>query len=193
MANTPSAFTVSGAAAGALVPLATLTASNSATLAFTSIFSSAYYQYLFLFNNILPATDNAYFYCQLGTGSSPTYVTTGYNVQINSSVGSTNASQELYGAYNNAEAFLSNITGPYGVDSTTGNLCGFMYLAGANGSSNPVSTTLVTMNYCGTNGYYSYSSGGWQQPAATFTAIKFYMSSGNITSGTVDCYGVKAG
>ena len=177
--------------AGSLVPLATLTASSSASLAFTALFSASYYQYLFLFKQILPATNNVVFYCQLGTGSTPTYIATNYNWQASTFIG--NSAGGGGGSTSDTQAGLSSTNGTYGIYSTSGFYSGQMLISGPNGASNPAMASGVTSYIATGSTYCATVNLAWYQPAATFTAIKFYMGSGNITSGTIDVYGILAG
>lgn len=190
---TSTAFSVGGAGGGAFVPLATLTASSSATLAFTNIFNASYYQYLFQFTNILPATDNVYLQFQLGTGAGPSYVATGYTYQaistVNTSVSGVSATT---GA--GTSVVLTTTSGSFGLSNVAPGTGGSVYVVGANGSSAVASGT----SYIG-GGFYTgavgptFANGSWNVTAALFTAIKFYMSSGNIASGIIDVYGVLPG
>ena len=176
---------------GSLVPLATLTASSSASLAFTALFSASYYQYLFLFKQILPATNNVVLQCQLGTGAGPTYLTANYNwLNCNSLSGS------IYNQANTSDSSATiggNNGGTYGINSTNGFLSGQMLITGPNASSNAAIGSGTWSDLTSGTTYANAGIISWYQPAATFTAIKFFMSSGNIASGTIDVYGILAG
>ena len=174
-----------------LVPLATLTASNSASLAFTSLFSSSYYQYLFVFTNILPATDNTFLECQLGTGAGPTYITANYLWQDLAAYQGNNKTGQ--GSVSDSKAVIAEADA-FGISnsSTYNGASGQMWLSGTNGSS-AVATGTGQFSFEANTITWSTVSNSWQQPAALFTAIKFFMSSGNITSGTIDVYGLAAG
>ncbi len=187
MAN--SAFTVGGAtiSGGALVYLGTQTANSSGFLQFFNLFSNTYNQYVFMFNNILPATNNTQLYCQLGTGATPTYVTANYQWSCFIAGAGTSAS-----TYNNsdAQAVLNNNGGLYGLSNTNANMSGYMQVTGTNGTSQ-IATASGEYTYNSANGPAIWATiPSWAQPAAVFTAIKFYMSSGNIASGSISMYGV---
>ena len=62
-------------AAGALTKISTLTAATSSDLSWTGL--TGYDKYVIHFQNIIPTT-GGYLYIRLGTGSSPTYLTSGY-------------------------------------------------------------------------------------------------------------------
>jgi|SRR6185312_2298628 len=176
---------------GAVVALATLTASNSASLAFTSLFSATYYKYLFTFTAILPATDGVTLQCQLGTGAGPTYIATAYDWVTAGNVQGTFLSD--YSA-SDTQADLSKVSSTtYKIHNAGVGYNGSMLIVGPNGASTAASAAGSTYYQSSTAGGNVILTFGWSQAAATFTAIKFFMSSGNITSGTIDVFGVLAG
>jgi hypothetical protein len=176
------------AAGGSLTKIASGTASNSASIEFTNIFSSSYSNYLFVFNKILPATNNVGLYAQLGTGAGPTYVTTGYNwanaTMINGgSISFTNSTSD-------AQIGLTDLYNSYGINNAGNGVNGNMQVLGTNGTSNIASGNF---NYstilASSSTYLAPATDAWTLGAAVYTAIKFYMSSGNIASGTITVYG----
>lgn len=177
-----------GGGTGVTVLLGSATASTSAILEFTSIFSSSYDQYIIEFNNVLPATNNVTLYSQLGTGAGPTYITANYGWQVNVFVNGSNA---FVGNGSDAQALITTNNATYGISNASIGVGGSLWINGPNGSSNPAQGVgnVVYLSASGTQVGSTYTS--WQQPAAIFTAIKFYMSSGNITSGTIRIYGLK--
>jgi hypothetical protein len=56
-----------------MVLLSTQTASASASISFTTGIDSTYKEYMFIFNNIHPATDNAHFQFNFSTDAGSTY------------------------------------------------------------------------------------------------------------------------
>lgn len=181
----------SASSSGSLVYLATATASASATLEFNGLFSSSYDSYLFVFKNILPATTNTILQCQVGTGGGPTYTTTGYDYEGILQIGTGSGP---FTGDNVAQAILNGKGGSSvsGISNSGVGLNGNMILVGPNSAS----------SNCAATGSFSYSRNSdsvlalsfpvWLQNAsATYTAIKFYMDSGNITSGKIIMYGIK--
>ena len=160
-------------------------------LAFTSLFSSSYTKYLFLFTQLLPATNDVNLYCVLGTGAGPTYVTANYNWGS-----TTTAASTIYQGNSNsdAQAILNNNTQPsYTISNAGSGVNGQMLLMGPNASSQ-IATGVVDIAFTtGVGVSIATVLGSWSQPAATFTAIKFFMNSGNIASGTIDVYGILPG
>jgi hypothetical protein len=181
----------SGGGGGAVVALATLTASASSSLEFASLFSSTYYQYLFLFRQIVPTTNQAYLQCQVATAGG--YVATNYQWASNCWVGGT---IENSNSTSDTQATLTNSGGSWGLSSTStnGGLNGQMLISGPNGSSNPACASMnLEWNYGATGSQVIAANGAWFQPAATFTKIKFFMNTSTIASGIIDVFGITAG
>jgi len=161
---------------GGLVYITSLTASNDATLDFENKFSSTYDNYLFVFNNILPATDGADLQIRMGTGAGPTYITS--NDYWHAAVDGADA-QTSYGRISDAVASSTNAHG----------VSGYMYLYDAYSSS-------VYKHYTSfSNYYYQFqanfkSRGGTCATTSTLTGLRFFFSSGNVTSGTIRLYGI---
>lgn len=179
-----------GGGSGALVFLSSSVASSSASLAFVNQFSSSYNQYLFTFNKVLPATDNAILYCQLGTGAGPTYATTGY--QWINPANTISLSKALAGNNSDAQAQVGLGDG-FGVSFTAGNggVSGQLILNGTNASAGIVTgmgNLMVPASNAGVG--LMQVNPAFFLGSATYTAIKFYYSSGNIASGTISMFGI---
>jgi len=161
--------------AAAMVLISTQTASASASLNWTGL--STYSRYMLILDNIRPATANASLQVQIGTGATPTYVTTGYSYGV-SSYGGT--------AEGNANGFLLS----------AGN---FRTAApGLNGSIFLVATAGSYPGYTVTDGWYNdvdsvafhFAGGGRYNSIATVTAYRLIFDTGNISAGTATLYGI---
>jgi hypothetical protein len=173
---------------GGLTWLATATASNSATLEFNALFSATYDNYLFVLDRLIPATDAVFLYSQMGTGAGPTYATTGYYWNT---VASVQGSQyPVYGSNDAQCVYGRNSGGAYYIKNAAPGYSGILKVSGTNASSNPAMGT-GTSAYADSSPSVVNNVTGWWIAAATYTAIKFYMSSGNITSGTIRMYGMQ--
>ncbi len=175
------------AAPGAMVYLGTLTASNSATLDFTSI-SATYDDYIFEFENLLPATDNQVLQIRVGTGAGPSYQSANY-------VGC------MHIAYNGgpSNTFPTDCVQFFSTASSLG--VGNDSTYGASGRAtlyNANSATLKTITghagalvASGTTTFAnSTTAGTWTAGTDAITAVRFLFASGNITSGQIRCYGL---
>ena len=182
----------SGVATGAMTLISTQTASNSATVSFTSGIDSTYKEYVFKFINIHPATNSTMFGFQVDTGTN-----TNYNQTITSS---------LFNAANN-EAGTENI---FGYQSTMDQHQGtaFQKLANNTGNENdeglsgtltlfdPSNTTFVkhfisTVNFTYYTGFcMTKYIAGYCNTTTAIDGVQFSMTSGSIESGVVKLYGV---
>jgi hypothetical protein len=177
---------------GNMVLLSTQTASASASISFTTGIDSTYKEYMFIFNNIHPATDGANFTFNLSTdgGSS-------YNV--------TKTTTFFWSAHDEASADpvveyratqdLAQSTAYQEIGSSVGNdsdqqCSGTLHLF------NPSSTTYVKHFISDINSYYSsdYSINakvaGYGNTTSAINAIDFKMASGNIDAGTIQMFGI---
>ena len=189
------AFTGTNSIAGleyAEKKLATVTASSSATLDFTSSIDSTYNIYKFRFINMHPATNNVYFQFQCSTDSGSNYnttVTSTWNAAFhNENDGSAGAE---YGTGNDQAQgtsfqYLSQTTGNENDESCAGEL--FLF--------DPSSTTFVKHfmarldNYISNDVQMDSFIAGYFNTTSAIDAIQFKMSSGNIDSGTIEMYGI---
>lgn len=177
--------------------LATLTASASATLDDTTSISSTYDEYMIVYRNLLPATNNAGLLMRVSEDGGSTYKATTYDSMVwgclisgssgtgNSGGGETEGTGYLLSGKNVTLDGVSNTAG-YGV---SGNFI----------LHNPNSTTTRKM----VTGSMSFLSGGtarreigvigghYDGDNGAVNAIRFLFNSGNITSGTVKIYGIK--
>lgn len=153
--------------------ISTLVASASATLEFKSL--PVFNVYAFVFNVVKPATNAQGLQVVVSSNNGSTYANSGYNTGIN------------YASYNSTTYTNVNAT-TFGVltSNTTngGGLSGTIFCDTGNG------------NYYGTMSYYSTDNsldvlgtcGGGT--GLVFNAFKFLFASGNITSGSISCYGI---
>lgn len=168
------------ASGGNLVLIQSQTASNSASISFTTGITSTYNTYLFVYTAV-PATNNAIMQIQVSTDGGSTYKNTGYQAGIN--VAPYNSA-----AWGNGNSTtLVQISG--GQNNTAGhNTSGFMYL-----------TNLASSNFANFNGEFVYYNGtpltafGVATGNAAFAsvnALQVTESTGNISSGTFTLFGV---
>jgi hypothetical protein len=177
---------------GTLVLLSTQTASNSATISFTTGLNSTYDAYEFHFINIAPRTDDALFQFNMSTDAgsnynvtkTSSYFTAYHNEADNNTnlgyVGSHDLAQET--------AFQTLIT-ELGNDADQ-NMASILTIF------NPSSTTFVKHYLCTANAvtYHDYSvnsfTSGYGNTTSAVNAVQFKMSSGNF-DGIIKLYGLK--
>jgi hypothetical protein len=157
--------------------LQTQTASSSATLNFINI--GGYKNYAFVFNGLAPATSTATLELTYSVNNGSSYIVTGYNAGLN------------YTPYNsatitnkNASTFIP-ITGPVLAAGSGGRVVGNMIFN-------------VTLGYwTGSIAYFDttanttvFGSFGGNGGSTSINAFNFAFSTGNITSGSIDMYGI---
>lgn len=179
-----------GGGGGGLVFLQSLPASNSATLDFASFISSLYDEYLIKFRRIRPDTSDAGLLMRMGTGAGPTY-DTGANYSWASHLFRAGG-EVITGAESGATSIPLTYHaggGTIGLSaSSSWGLSGWLNLADPQGSG-----------FKQVNGHISYLDAepfrlsitkiGAYESATAVTALRFFMSSGNIAAGTISIYG----
>ena len=179
-------------AGGSLVKIAATTASSSASVSFTSGIDSTYKEYIFIFNNIHPATNNAnlQFNMSIDGGSN-------YNVTKTSS---------HFRAYHTESGSSTGLGYRTGDDLAQGTGYQTLVLEGGNANDansvgilhlfDPSSTTFVKhfiftgmTDASGDTARPTYVA-GYGNTTSAVNAVDFKMHSGNMDSGTITMYGV---
>ena len=185
---TATTFSTPLSASPAWTKISTATASSSATISFTGL-SSSYITYMVEFSNVVVATNSVDFYAQFGTGGTPTYQTSSYyGMRIG---GGSSTSNNGTGFTNAAQIMMNSSSAGFSLTTTAGaGLDGRFYI------SNPSQSTInhqcqwqIAYQSSGTESCQFVGGAEWRGTTAV-TAIKFYMSSGNIASGTFTLYGL---
>jgi len=179
---------------GGMVLLSTQTASGDASISFTSGITSTYKEYMFIFNNMHPATDDVEFYFNMSTDGGSNYnvtkTTTGFAAYQNEAGSSTALAYDTSGDLAQGTGYLQlNQNGTLGNDNDQ-SLSGYLHLF------SPSDTTFVkhfvgTVQYYET-GNYSVNSfvAGYGNTTSAINAVDFKMSSGNIDAGTIQMFGI---
>lgn len=174
---------------GSFSLLTSVTASNSSEIDFNALFSSSYDIYWFELFGVVPVSSSI-LYMHLGTGAGPTWITANYN-WTSAAVRALDAAQSYASSSTASEIRLTSVDTGNGIAASTAGCSGSVVLVGMNGSSNALlgyyDLTLIEQNQT----FISAVRGGFYQPAATFTSVRFLMSSGNISSGVFRAYGLK--
>ena len=178
---------------GNLVFISRSTASSSSSVNITSGIDSTYKDYIFIFNNIHPQTDEKNFVFNLSVDGG-----SNYNV--------TKTTTMFYAEHREDDSAtqFAYETGSDLAQSTTEQLLNFSHGNGSDESSsgelflfNPSSTTFVK-HFIARGNVYHYNNrsldsfvAGYFNTTSAIDAIKFQQSSGNIDSGTIKLYGIK--
>lgn len=164
------------------------TASSSSSLDFTDLPAAS--AILFVLTDILPATDNANLQIRTssGTGGSPTFDTGGtdYGYGLH---GISTASHTASATASNSSILTMASGAGLGISNAAGEVCtGTIYLY------DPTGTTAYKF-FRGTLGYFNqdalpatYDFNGVRKSTSAVNAVRFFMSTGNIASGTIYAY-----
>ena len=177
---------------GSMVLLSTQTASASSSISFTSGIDSTYKEYMFIFNNIHPATDGTSLQFNLSTDSGSNYNVTKTSSSFRAIHNESDSSTDL--SYVTAHD-LAQETGyqilaiPVGSDADQ-TASGYFHLF------EPSSTTFVKHFISNFNNYsnsdYSVNDyiAGYANTTSAINAIDFKFASGNIDAGTIQMFGI---
>lgn len=179
---------------GTPVLLATKTASASATLDFTEFANTVYSRYLFVLENVKPATDQVYGQMRFSTNAGVAYDAgaSDYEWSVNGwsatdgniqqgNVGATSLGLTKVAAV--ADTSIGNAAAEFGI---TGEIKLFN---AANASARTKIISALTYDNANGNGV-SVMGQGKRKATQDTDAVRFLFSSGNIASGTIKMYGI---
>jgi len=185
------AITVGGAAlgSGGMEFITSTDISNASTASFTGFDASKYDSYLFTFHAIESANDGVVFYAKTSSDTSSHSYDGGSGNYVGEQVfQSDNSNTTSYLSYSTFAA-LTSATKPLGTDSPEpSTLNGTVEIFSPHLSK----YTLLENNfaYISQNDQHTRSASSiWRAENAQVNAIQFYMSVGNIASGTITMYG----
>lgn len=164
--------------------IGSLTPSGVASTAFTGL-DSTYQSFMIVFQKVTPATASSYLRIVVGEGGTPTYNTSNYfevcqTVDTAGTVTTTGSSA--------SKAFIS--CGESG--GATGGVSGVLYIPGPVSTASAIKPFVGQTNHDTGSGFRSSTVFGvYNGSSNAVTAIKFDMSSGNISAGTITLYGMK--
>jgi hypothetical protein len=162
--------------------LNTLAANNSTTLSDTTSLTSAYKHYDIVFNNVLPATASVACEIQVQSGGNfkgSGYITLG-GALINSTFQASLPTAYIPCAVASTASYSPNNSGA-GITGT---------ITVTNPSASSFAMFAGQTNSANSNGNLSiFPVAGYWNTAGAVTGFQVLMSSGNITSGTIEIYG----
>ena len=186
---------------GSMVFIKKLTASSSGTLSFVNgtsdvVFDSTYKEYLFIFKNIHPGTDEAHFQFQADTGSNTSYnqtiTSTNFRAYHNEGGSAAGLSYVASGDQAQGTAFQNLTEDDVDGDDDVG-------LVGTLRIFNPSSTTFVKHFLVETVTIKNSSGGpynvhafvaGYFNTTTALTTVQFKFNTGNIDAGDICLYGI---
>jgi hypothetical protein len=187
-------ITVLANAEDGITLISSQTASNSASLSFTTGLDSTYKAYKFVFSNVKPATDATNFSFQTSTDGGSNYGVTCTSTAFQTFHNEDGSSTSLNYAGDNDLAqstAFQKITSQVGND-TDESLSGVLTIF------NPSSTTYVKHWISDINNVYAPETlcirmfhAGYFNTTSAVNACQFKFASGNISAGTIYLYGIK--
>ena len=182
---------------GSMTFIKKLTASSSSTLSFVNgsssvVLDNTYKEYIFTFNNIHPATDNADIMINFSTDSGSNYNVAKTSTHFRALHDEADSATSL--AYDNSNDMAQG-TGDLNILLNIGNgndECGSGYLH----LFDPSSTTFVkhfiaNMNrYDGADYTVNQYTAGYANTTSAIDAVKFQMDTGNMDAGDICLYGI---
>jgi hypothetical protein len=180
-------FTI-GSITGSMKLITSADASGDSTLDFTGFDSSRYDAYLFILQNVIPATDNDNLSLRTSTDGGSNF-DSGSSDYMYSSL-SIGASSTPIGTYTTSDRIrlgtgtsVGSAAGEYGVS-------GQVLVCGPHLAEKTAITH--TLNLGNASGGTSISTGaGTRDSTADVDAVRFFFSFGNIESGTINMYGLR--
>ena len=182
---------------GSMTFIKKLTASSSSTLSFVNgsssvVLDNTYKEYIFTFNNIHPATDNADIMINFSTDSGSNYNVAKTSTHFRALHDEADSATSL--AYDNSNDMAQG-TGDLNILLNIGNgndECGSGYLH----LFDPSSTTFVkhfiaNMNrYDGADYTVNQHTAGYANTTSAIDAVRFQMDTGNMDAGDICLYGI---
>jgi hypothetical protein len=177
-----------GGGSGALTLISTLTASSSASLAWTGLTITNLNDYRVVCRTILPATTGVKIWVQLGEGGTPTWETSGYN--WGGAAYSTGGSVTGEGATNDS-GFDLTISLTMSNGGTIG-ASAKVDLIGLAAGQRHIMTHDSLFAYSSDNTLFipGKATGDYTTDTNAITAIRVIASSGNLASGTCSLYSI---
>lgn len=174
---------ISGGGGGALTLLEQHTASSSASLDFTASITSTYDEYLIEFVDVVPATNSVDMLLQISTNAGSSYITTSYS-----------AAMAQWGLTTNFSQYVQTTPTGIRIGNTMSNTAGHGCSATARFfnplGSGPKRVISDFIARASDNNTYRGNNGGINTGTTAVDAFRIIMSSGNISTGTVRCYGI---
>jgi hypothetical protein len=185
-----------GSAGGAMTFIKKLTASTSATLSFVDgssdvVLDNTYKEYVFIFNNIHPASNNVKLHFNMSADSGSNYNVTKTTTFFRADHDEADSATALGYNTSNDLAQSTNFQGLGDIGNDNDQtLSGTLHLF------DPSNTTFVkhfisTTNACDhADESRNYFVAGYGNTTSAIDAVQFKMSSGNMDSGTIKLYGI---
>lgn len=171
---------------GGWVKISSQTASSSATIDFTTL-STLYRDFRIVLSHVIPATDTADFWIRTSTDGGSTYDSGGTDYEHTRDAFHTGGTSVISGSAGDTKIVLLGSLGNNTREEISGEIRLHDPQAALGGA--------ITWQICGkisSGAFYNCTGAGLRDAAANVDAIRFMMSTGNISSGTFTLYGLVA-
>lgn len=176
------------AAGGVFTLVEAHTASSSTEVDFTQI-SSTYDEYLFEFENVLPATNSVGLQMQVSTNGGSSY-DTGSNYRYANYLVNDTGSFSTNSVASSSATSIILASSTLNNTSANGGVSGWIKLFNPGNASQHKNITGQTTSLYADGNWYTAMTGGAYKSTTAVNAVRFLMSSGNVASGTIRMYGI---
>ena len=188
--NGTSWATLSDSASSGMVLISSTTISNDATVDLDNVFDSTYDCYMIVLSSIVTATDDVSLSMRVGTGATPTYVSSStYSYTMHTLY---NASYSTESSTADTSMAITDATAAWRMGNATGECYGgiIKVFGPSNSSRYTVFDTDGTYMSTATGIAVTSKGGGAYKANTAVTSLRIFASSGNITSGEIQVYGL---
>jgi hypothetical protein len=166
--------------------ITSLTASNSTTLSFNGL-SSTYIAYMFVISNIKPATDNTNLLFRTSTNNGSSYDSSAGNYKWSNWALAANDTNNQRSDANGTSIEVGNSIG----NDTNEHISGRLFVHNP-GDTNYCNFSFQTSYQNATPTFIAEVGSGMRTSTTAINGVQFFFSSGNITSGKIHLYGLRA-
>jgi len=163
------------------------TAAGSTSLDFAASINSTYDEYVFEMVNIVPATNAVALYLRTSTDGGSSYAAGGSDY----SYGSIYQTAGTVSAVQSAAAAQIQIADTISNTASHGGVSGQLRIYSPSDATAQKRVMFETSSTDAGSTIFNYRGSGMRLATADVDAVRFIMSSGNITSGTIRMYGVR--
>jgi hypothetical protein len=156
---------------------------------------SGYNNYYLIYDNVTASNDICVLCMQVGTGATPTYLTSGYYYSVIQNTGTSSTVNAFIPSFGDPGSSAFTLAGLIGVATTLPGASGFCNLGNINGGYFSCNGISASVNWDGSDSVGNGILSGGLTSANTVTAIKLLMMTGatnNITGGTFSLYGISS-
>jgi hypothetical protein len=188
--NGTSWATLSDSTSSGMVLISSTTISSDATVDLDNVFDTTYDSYLVVISSLVTATDDVTIHMRAGTGATPTYQTaSNYAFSCHTLY---NTSYTTESSTSATSISITDSTATWRMGNSTGECMGatIKVFGPSNSSRYTVFDTESSYLSTATGIVVTVKGASSYKSTTAVTSLRFYSSSGNITSGEIQVYGL---